>query len=423
MVGRAAAADDVVTAKLAALDRTVMLRVGGDGKTYGRNEVDPLLWSGSNYFTHGASRDRLRAALATVQGMSDAEIGRCPPAQRALVQNRVWTVFDHVLARQKTPNTNRDLLHALAHVIEKLALTEQELGAISDPLHEAIVSGRFPAEPTSEGGPTVFLPPDLGPAFSHAGGQAIARHHLRTFGGRSSFALHVKMPAGGPDPAAYFKAVSEFPQPWSWNKAGLVVLNRDVPQLPAGATVALVRRLAVVRRDGRWAVSPLVMSVQLRRYHVTDWPTVEKRRAERTDGMTGHLQSFTLFELETENIGAGYRTGAEGSGGLRPIEESEKRFGFFFAHGFDQVERSGDYHFPNFVPGPQHEPLKTCSMCHSGVGLQSLNSLGFIDVEHTVPLPRLIAADNGANPEREAGWKETRAEWGALMMLWPTGGR
>lgn len=412
--GKASAAAAAAVVKLAALDRTIMLRTGGDGKTYGRNEVDPLIWSGSDYFTRGASRDRLRTALATVDAMSDAEIRRCSPAQRALVQNRVWTVLDHIVRRQQRPDDNRDLLRTLAKVMGKLALTDHDLGSIVDPLHEAMTGGKYPAEPAEEGGPTIFLPRDLGQVLTRERGGPTARNHLQTFGGRSSFVASVKMPADGPSPEVYFKSVAEFPLPWSMSDAQNLGLNRGVPALLAGTTVALVRRLAVVGRDGRWRVTPLTLSVQVRRYHVTDWPTVEKRRAARTDGTTGHLQSFAQFVLETEGIGAG------GPGSLRPIEASEKRFEFLFAHDFDQVDESGDRHFPNFVPGPQHQPLQICAMCHGGVGLQSINTLTF--AENSVPIARLIPTEPGRGAEFDAYWKESRVEWGALMALWPSGG-
>jgi hypothetical protein len=107
--------------RIAALDRTIMVREGSHGKRYGENEIDPLLWSDSDYFLSGESRRRLLVALTEVTNLPDAEVQRCAPAQRALVQNRVWTVFDHVWQdtndvwkRTANAGLDRELPHARA---------------------------------------------------------------------------------------------------------------------------------------------------------------------------------------------------------------------------------------------------------------------------------------------------------------------
>src|SRR5476651_1112342 len=87
-------ADDAFPARsrIAALDRMIMVREARDGKRYGENEIDPLLWDDSEYFLDGESRRRLLVALRDVTNLNDNEVRRCAPSQRALVQNRVWTV-------------------------------------------------------------------------------------------------------------------------------------------------------------------------------------------------------------------------------------------------------------------------------------------------------------------------------------------
>src|SRR5688500_3313816 len=154
VLGRSA--DEGAAGKLTMIDRAIMQGVGSNSMTYGRYEVGPLHSLVSHSFIQGAGRDLLRTALAAVHALSDAEISRCPAAQRALVQNRVWTVFDHIVRRQKRHDENRALLQALANVMAKLALTARERDSMEDPLQKAMTGGKFPVAPGGEGGPAIF---------------------------------------------------------------------------------------------------------------------------------------------------------------------------------------------------------------------------------------------------------------------------
>lgn len=412
-----AAETPIASAVIAALERTIMVRAGRDGKTYGEHEVDPLLWPDSTYFLSGESRHRLVGALDAVNQLADADVRRCPPAQRALAQNRAWTVFDYVAATREREHraVYRELLRALAATMAKLALDEKEIAAIPDPLVAAAKSARWPVAPKGRERVEVFLPPELAredgawTTLVHESGEVMAPNHARTFGGRSVFTVRVRFPAQGPNVADYFQRVAAIPVPWvaMANDVMSLALSPDVPALPVDTEVALIRRVAVIDREGRWRATPLTLSVQLRHYWVTTRDAYPKSLG--ADGQPAGVQSFAKFELDPAPLARG------GMGELRALTADEKGFGFFFAHSFDQVDGAGG--FPGFEAGPHHETMRACFQCHSQAGLGSFNSLGFFT--RAVPLPRLVTAEEGREVAATENWKTVRVEWGMLQAFWP----
>jgi hypothetical protein len=406
----------IASTRIAALDRTIMIRTGADGKTYGENEVDPLLWSSSKYFLSGESRARLLRALAAVSSLADAELGRCAPAQRALVQNRVWTVFDHV--RMHTggrSQVDRDYLKAMATAMVKLALDEREIASIPDPLALAAASGQWPAAPTGTGGADIFLPPDIVTAkgrweeLVRERGEPIAPNHVSQSGGRSLFSLLARFPDGATPPRDYFKAVTEFPLPWVRDEIFGARLSPDLPPLPVGAEFALIRRLAVVGRDGLWHATPLTLTIQLRHYRVTTREAFETLRATESDTFRMRLQSFAEFELETTGIAEGR------SGRMRAVGPGDKKFMVFFSHGIDQVGGMPGRAL-DFQVGPSFGRMKMCANCHAGIGLGSINTLLF--PTGAMPLSSLVSPDEKRESAAGAHWKESRVEWGTLQAFW-----
>src|SRR5438094_97301 len=80
----------------------------------------------------------------------------------------------------------------------------------------AAASGSWPAAPTHDGGPDIFLPPDLAllrdgwvSVAREDGREPTAKNHAGAFGGRSMFLLRVKLPAGAVSPEVFFKAVAD----------------------------------------------------------------------------------------------------------------------------------------------------------------------------------------------------------------------
>lgn len=408
------------SAQITALDRVIMIRTASDGKVYGENEVDPLLWSESTYFLQGESRTRLLAALETVSALPDSAVRQCPPAQRALVQSRVWRVFDHVQASTASrTRADRDYLQALARAMARLALDSEEIAAIPDSLGLAARSGRWPTEPGSRGGPDIFMPAD----FTETGGRwvylgreesgMIASHHSQQLGNRSLFLVGVRFPEGSISPTAYFKSLAEFPTPWLAKDSHEQELNAKVPELPAHADFALIRRLAVIDREGRWQATPLTLSLQLRHYRVTsrqEWASLLAKIVPGDDSKPSErLQSFAEFELETSAVAEGR------SSTFRAVRADESQFRFVFAHGFDHIDGAGVV-WPGFKPGPD-APAMACTQCHGGLGLKSVNTVMFFST--SFKLPRLVSRTVAEEASKTAAGKMQQEDWGALQAFWP----
>ena len=417
------------TAVLDDLHQTIMLRKGPDGKVNGAGETDPLLWEGSVYFLSGESRARLEAGVKAVEGLTDEQVRSCPAAQRVLLQNRLWAVFDYLFGHFSQigdgpengmlVQDNRRLLKSLAEVMAKLALDDGEIKAMSDSLIAASSSGRWPAQPDAEGGPGIYLPPDLGTSngrwttLVRSSGDPIAPGHLRDFGGRSIFTVLARFPDGALTAEAYFKAVAEFSLPWlldvnSSRPDGMPSfrLNPDLPAFPAGTQFALIRRLQVVDRQGRIRPTPLTLTVQLRLYHLT----------KELNGLSQtKAQSVAEFRLETDGVAAGQPPR------LRPVTLEERVYSFFQVMGGDQVDGSyAGRTFPNWNPGPRSTALVTCYSCH-GTGLGSINSLvGFRQPPFRLgPLVPEASRESYDEAYSAASWKMQQADWGALEALWP----
>jgi hypothetical protein len=77
------------------LHAALFLRVGRDGREYGGDRVDPLLWVGSKYLLKGPAHDH---AADLLRKFVDTHADRLidDPLKRALLQRDLWTVFDWI---------------------------------------------------------------------------------------------------------------------------------------------------------------------------------------------------------------------------------------------------------------------------------------------------------------------------------------
>jgi hypothetical protein len=417
------------------LYQTIQWRVGPDGNTYGHDETDLLFWDGTSYFSSAEYRVRLLAALNAVQQLPDSDVDRCPATQRALVQNRVWALFDHLQKQQtwRSPSgENRRLSQALAATMAKLALDDPEIAAIADPLLEAAQSGRWPPDPQTPGGPAIFLPPGLasddGPwtSLGRDGWEVAAKVHVQGFGGRSAFLVKARMPGETGDLARYFQAVADFPRPWLPNPDGfvppgapsLVKLNPELPALPRGIEFALIRRVAVVDRQGHWHATPLTLSVQVRRYRATTADDI-RPMFSGTDsiGAAQAAQSVAEFELMSDQAAAG------GPALLRPVVPKEKHYLFFQDQGGDEVDGTNFGHPADrfFSGAPNFITLNSCFSCHQPLGLASVNIAVGLDAPPFVGkrLPHLTPTSFAAESALDEQWKEAQSEWHVLLTFWP----
>jgi hypothetical protein len=77
-------------------------RVAPDGKEYGIDSLDPLLWSETNYLLEG-KKNREALALADEFLRTHAERQVTDPLRRAILQRDIWAVYDWAAASSRTP--------------------------------------------------------------------------------------------------------------------------------------------------------------------------------------------------------------------------------------------------------------------------------------------------------------------------------
>ncbi len=376
------------------LYRAVYLRHTADGREYGQDEIDPLLWPDSNHLLEGESREEaLRALGDFLARAAESEIR--DPAKRAVLQHDLWAVFDWLVARPpEEQEAARPLLTRLARVLRRLALSSKEIEALPDNYAVAAAARAFPAahDPQQPGRP--FLPPDLfadnGPWVALAAfHRSTTPLHVDFVGARSLFLVLLRLPGGRAATLAYQKQLCDEAVRHS-------AQSRQPPQFPPGTQVALVRRMMVHDTEGRLLPTRLTETVQLRVYR--------RVRAGQRRSFEEARSDQAFFELEMDRA----RLFAGQAGGLRPLAPDEHRwmnFGIQHRHVFYDP-------FRDLVQGSLRKEapvLSTCAICHAGNGIDSVLSLSGRETYVTTPAEQSAAA---------ASLKEDRYDWGLLRGMW-----
>jgi hypothetical protein len=192
--------------------------------------------------------------------------------------------------------------------------------------------------------------------------------------------------------------------------------NPDVPQLPEGAQVALVRRALLIDSKGEIVPSHLTESVQLRTYRrievMTPQVFLDAHRIEESFFARAG-QTFEEFRLSRVALFS------RRAGGLLPIGPDERDFLTFSSDGIDAFEQRVES-ARNSVDSETGRIIATCRDCHSAPGIYSFNSY--------YPF-RLLTGPTGfgqarlselsvADAERVAmSLKQKRPEWRTLEPL------
>ncbi|MGZ4964870.1 MAG: hypothetical protein ACXWDN_04795 [Limisphaerales bacterium] len=409
------------------LHRTVFIRTDGDGTEYGFDELEPLLWSGSKYLLEGERFERCKQVLDEfIAGRGEKLI--TDPVKRAILQRDLWAVFDWTAHRDRLPEKQerrRALQTRLATVISRIALTKAQIKKLPDNYAKAVKTHHYAADFDEADPNTPFLPTDL-LATNGAwicvglnGDQSIAPSHRTQFGGRSVFFVFMRTPGTREETSQYLVRLRSFPQPWVYkidtnvwenmtthvrtSNQPIPELNSDLPQFPTGTTFALVRQAILIDDSGQPVASPLTESVQIRRYLDVTRHAGSSRDATPT-------QAFCEFIVSREQLFH------EPSASLRSVNRGEKQFMHFMSKGFDPF----DGPFNHNEPVAKHMPRALdCMTCHSGRGIQSVNSFINAFHERTLYLPSVAALD--ANRERDitVDWKQSQFSWGLFKGLQP----
>jgi len=436
------------------LHDTFFIRVGPDGRAYGQDRLEPLLWTSSRHLLVEASHKRAIALLEEFLN-DNGEKWIEDPLKRALLQRDLWLVFNWLegyrgvfaepaIKPEVARAAQERLRRPLAAVIGRLALSPKKIQNLPDNYAAAVASGQFARriDPEQPGKP--YLPPDLfvadGPwvCVGRTDGHT-APQHLQEGGGNhftnSVFLVFLRLPSGRAATAEYLKQLCCFDQPLlvrnpeDANRLPFVP-NQQLPQFPKGTELALVRRAMLIDSSHRVVVSPLTESVQLRVFH-GEIPALTRQvlhdsenlrafdalgRNSETRRRVGSWLSFHEFRLSRTQLLA------DRAGGLRAVDSEERDFKTGFnAHPWDEFERR----LPtdqSFAKSRRRTIKETCFACHSLPGVYSFQSLqhlrsgmeGAGDKLSPFPLSEMpISAVAGAAVK----WKQGRPNWISLQKL------
>lgn len=202
--------------------------------------------------------------------------------------------------------------------------------------------------------------------------------HVSAFDGHSIFCVMLHLPDGRQAAISYLDKLRSFAQServwvyqtnrFSWVSTNspreVLELNPNLPQFPTNTQWALVRRMCVIDADGNIQTTPIVESIQARRYLAFTPPTTVM--VTNRNGFVVPVpvppQTFSEFQMNR-------RRNCE----LRQVAKAEKGFTtvHFMGKGIDLFE-SSFRNSSNEQPDSatlQSTVLKTCVECHSARGI------------------------------------------------------
>lgn len=345
----------------------------------------------------GPRYERAVSALDTFVARKHDRLIR-DPLKRALLQSKLWTVFETV--SDPTASYVREraaIARRTAELVQRLALTESEIAALPDNYAATIAAKRFPAhhDPTRPTQP--FLPTDLLPVgrawlaiADSFGFPPAATQHAQAVQGRSAFYVLIRLPGDIPQTQAYTRRLANHPKPHIWEDSygqysyarSTTRLAPDLPQFPMGTQVALVRRMLLPDRDGELRLTSIIENIQLRVY-VTE-PVL---------GSEHNRQDTFEFRLSPKHLladGSGLQPTQPSAGEVRTLFETPSMF------------------------------IGACVNCHAAAGIYSVQTYTqTFGIRRASPWFEAVSSDKYLNLHA-LNWKKRRYEWGLLQGLWRT---
>jgi len=376
--------------------------------------LDPPFWYHTTYLLTQPSHKKALAILDEFL-RTHAENLITNPVKRAVLQRDLWAVFDWSAGRAPgSEDEKRELQRRLGELLCRLALTSEQIGSLPDNYAQAVASGEFAKEYDPEQRGRAFLPPDL---FAPQGSWVelegrgkplpVAEQHDSFFSGRSSFLVFLRVPGGRNATLDYLTKLWNSPLPLvprpHFSPLQDEAPNPDLPQLPAGSQVALVRQMTLFDNQGRLIATPITESVQTRVYRSVTPSTAPAVGIDQMITKSG--QDFYAIRLSRPLLFANQ------SGGLKAARPDERDFTLFGGGGPDEGSPS---HYASLAT--YHPVVKACVMCHREVGLQSLRTLGRLQKPN--PLPQQFP-DEAHGPRwwqdaRVLSWKQSQNDWRLL---------
>jgi hypothetical protein len=405
------------------LHASLFVRVAADGREYGADRVDPLLWTGSTYLLQGPSHTRVLRLLNEFVDTHGERLLR-DPLKRAILQRDLWAIFDwlegtHIPYQQPQlrPKFVRksvdELCKPLTTAIARLALTPEEIRTLPDNYPPAARANSLPPNLFAPDGPWVSVGRPDGP---------IAAQHVRDSGpGKNSvFLVLIRLPGGRDATLKYLQDLRTFNRPlWvrdtnapSWMQE---YPNPDLPQFPVGTQMALVRRALLIDSTGRIAPSELTEQVQLRTYReIRSMTAQEFADAHRVDeNMFARAgQDFDEFSLSRAALFGGR------GGGLLTLAAIDRFFLTFSSHGVDEFDMRSMEQHPQ-MGADAASAKRLCKDCHGVPGAYSFNS--YVPFRSTVPgvtqAPRLSEISLVEAERTAVVWKQQQRDWRLLQPL------
>jgi hypothetical protein len=120
----------------------VFIRQTADGKQYGAEALDPLMWWQTRHLLTGESHSRALQCLDEFL-RAQAEHLVADPLKHAILRHDLWAVFDWAAAGDDFPQQRHDLEVRLAAAIYCLAITAQQAQALPDTYGAAVEAIRI----------------------------------------------------------------------------------------------------------------------------------------------------------------------------------------------------------------------------------------------------------------------------------------
>jgi hypothetical protein len=376
--------------------------------------LDPPFWYHTTYLlTQPSHKKALRVLDEFLQTHADDLIH--DPVKRALLQRDLWAVFDWSAGSAPgSVDEKRELQGRLAEAVRRLALTPEQIGSLPDNYAQAVASGELAKEYDPEHRDRAFLPPDLFDAqgsWVELEGRGkplpVAEQHDSFFSARSSFLVFLRLPGGRKATLDYLTKLWNSPMPLvpipHFSPLQDEAPNPDLPQLPAGTQVALVRQMTLFDNQGKLTATSITESVQIRVYRSVALSTAPAVGIDQMITKSG--QDFYAIRLSRPLLFANQ------SGGLKAARPDERDFTLFGGGGPDEGSPS---HYASLAT--YHPVVKACVMCHREVGLQSLRTLGRLQKPN--PLQRELPAEAYGprwwQDARVLSWKQSQNNWRLL---------
>lgn len=405
-------------------------RLGPDGKVYGEDRLEPLLWMHSKHLLQGDSFDAATAVLNEFD-RQQGDLLVQSPLKRAILQRDLWLVANW-LSHTPDSEAKLQLQRSLGRVIRQLALTSDEIAKLPDNYATAAASQTFtdrfdaghphrsylPQQLFDPEGPWVCIGCDDGP---------IAPQHLREDSTspftNSTFLILLKLPEGRRSTLEFLKQLAAFDPPYlvanpdEKSKRSYPYLpNAALPAWPKGTEVALVRRALLINSKQQIVASPLTESIQLRVMR-TETPVPSSAMFD----MKQAHENWAFFEFQFRRADLFSKSPI----GLRDVSADRDFKTGFMSHPSDEFD---DPSQPTKAFPVRAQPFEhvrdSCLGCHQLPGLFSFNSLagfqfGRLQMSrdqdgHDVGPFSLKAASIQDVEAAAVQWKESQSSWQAV---------